>query len=125
MNRTILNSIIYIVNFTVSGILAWISWASYAIWVQPPIGNTREESIRLLNFGILKTAGILLIISLLIMSVVTFLTWFACGKIDLHNRKRNLMIILAINFSIIVVGLIFGITNAKNGLTIEIDRYFF
>ena len=114
----------YLINILGSGILAWGIWMTYKLWVMPPIGNTKEESIELLknqiiDIGIEKSLWAIGIISILI-----FVTWMIQKMIEKKVNRKELLVILAINFLIFGAGLLIGAMEAFNGLSIEIERNF-
>jgi hypothetical protein len=52
--KRLMQIIKYLINILGSGILSWGIWYSYKLWVLPPIGNSKSESIELLKSKIVE-----------------------------------------------------------------------
>jgi hypothetical protein len=121
---TIIQTLKYLINFGASGLFAWSTYLSYALWVQPQIGQTRQESINLLKSGLIDRGLEHVLFELIVISVLTILTRLTQTKIEKQKRPKELFAITIVNILIAGIGLGLGILNAYNGLIIEIDRHF-
>jgi hypothetical protein len=114
----------YLINIVVALVLAWGAFLDYALWVQPPIGKTREESVDLLQSGIIDKGIGLAITGLLIIGTLTFLTWLVQVKIEKQKNLKELFLTVLIDSLIVVFGIGLGAFDAYNGLIVEINRVF-
>ena len=122
--KTIIRTLKYLINFGIAGLLAWIAYLNYALWVRPQIGQTREESIQLLKEGIIDMGLGHSLTGLIVILVLATLTWLTQTKIEKQKRPKELFAITTINIIVAGLGLGLGMLNAYEGLTIEIDRHF-
>ncbi|TNE79847.1 MAG: hypothetical protein EP332_09720 [Bacteroidetes bacterium] len=121
---SLVTSLSYLVAIGLSLYLAWFSFFTYAVWVLPPRGKTREESIELLDKLIARIAQDLALPLLIGLSILLLLSWLILRKFRIPHIKRHLGIQAILAMLIICYGLFLGMEDAKEGLTIEIDRHF-
>lgn len=121
---TIIQTLKYLINFGTAGLLAWFTYLDYTLWVQPPLGQTRPESIDLLKTGIIDVGLGHVLTGIIAISFLTILTWLTQNKIEKRKKPKELFGITTVNIVIIVLGIGLGMMNAYNGLIIEIDRHF-
>ena len=114
----------YLINILGSGILAWSIWMRYILWVMPPIGNTKEESIKLLKNKIIEIGIEKSLCAIGIILILIFVTWVIQKMIEKKVNRKELLVIFGINLLIFGAGLLIGATEAFNGLSIEIERIF-
>jgi len=115
---------IYFINILSSGILACINWLSFKIWTQPPIGNSKEESIELLKQGIFEISMENLMWGILIISILIFLTGILLKRTETRINKKELIILFMFNLSLVCIGIIIGALDIYNALSLDIERNF-
>jgi len=110
--KTIIRTLKYLINFGIAGLLAWIAYLDYALWVRPQIEQTRQESIQLLKEGIIDTGLRHSLTGLIVLLALANLTWLIQTKIEKQKRPKELFAITTINIIIAGLGLALGMLNA-------------
>lgn len=114
----------YLINILGSGILSWAIWYSYKLWVLPPIGNSKNESIELLKSQILEIGIEKLSWAIGAILILIPITWAIQKYIEKMENRKEIFFLLGLNLFIVSIGLIIGVFDAFNGLSVEIERNF-
>ncbi len=114
----------YLINILGSAILSWGIWYSYKLWVLPPIGHSKYESIELLKSQILEMGIENLSLAVGVIVILIAINWAIQKYKEKMENKKEIFFLLAMNLLIVLIGLILGAYDAFNGLSVEIDRNF-
>ncbi len=115
------NPLKYILSFAIAGLFAWIAFLDFSLWIEPPVGISKENSIELLKSGIVEKGLFKGLNGIAVLGMILFFNWLISSIVDNQKKTKELIVIALICILIISIGIGLGMLNAYNGLLSEIN----